>query len=61
MCYDIQTKRPASVIRTDHPLSSVDFYSDGATLALGTTNGKILIYDLRYELNLIKPLYALEA
>jgi protein NEDD1 len=49
VCYDINAKRSMSNFKTDFPLTSVDFGSDGTTLALGTINGKILIYDLRYK------------
>ena len=49
VCYDANVgKRAMSHFKTDFPLTSVDFAPDGTTLALGTTGGKILIYDLRY-------------
>lgn len=47
VCYDIQTKKPASTFATDQPLTSVDFAVDGTTLALGTSQGQVLLYDLR--------------
>jgi WD40 repeat protein len=31
----------------DSPLVSVDFMHDGVTLAVGSTRGKVFIYDLR--------------
>ena len=37
LCYDTMTKKPASKICTDLPLTSVDFAPDGTHLVLGTT------------------------
>ena len=45
--YDVQSRKLAATIKTDEPLTCVDFNQDGITLALGTSRGKILIYDLR--------------
>lgn len=32
----------------DNPLTSIDVMADGATVAVGSTRGKIYIYDLRH-------------
>lgn len=45
--YDVQGKKSVKVMTAEAPLTSVDFMSDGATLAVGSTRGKIYIYDLR--------------
>jgi protein NEDD1 len=37
VCYDTLTKKPASTIWTDQPLTSVDFALDGTNLVLGTS------------------------
>jgi len=48
VCYDTLTKKPASTISTELPLTSVEFASDGTNLVLGTTQGLVYLYDLRY-------------
>ncbi|KAK2571437.1 Protein NEDD1 [Acropora cervicornis] len=45
--YDVQGRKSVKVMTAESPLTSVDFMSDGATLAVGSTRGKIYIYDLR--------------
>ncbi|XP_020615589.1 protein NEDD1-like [Orbicella faveolata] len=45
--YDVQQKKSVKVMTAESPLTSVDFMSDGGTLAVGSTRGKIYIYDLR--------------
>lgn len=45
--YDVQQKKSVKVMMAESPLTSVDFMSDGGTLAVGSTRGKIYIYDLR--------------
>lgn len=37
----------AALIETDTPLTSCDWSFDGSTLAIGTANGKISLYDTR--------------
>ncbi|WAR25077.1 NEDD1-like protein [Mya arenaria] len=46
-CHDVQTKKVVKVINTDSPLTSIDTMSNGITIAVGTTRGQILNYDLR--------------
>ncbi|XP_031562509.1 protein NEDD1-like [Actinia tenebrosa] len=45
--YDVQGKKSVKVMTAEAPLTSVDFLHDGVTLAVGTTRGKICVYDLR--------------
>eukprot|EP00164_Ancoracysta_twista_P002699 GFYU01003593.1.p1 GENE.GFYU01003593.1~~GFYU01003593.1.p1 ORF type:complete len:817 (-),score=223.66 GFYU01003593.1:113-2563(-) len=45
--FDVQEKKTVKVLNTEAPLSSLSFLDDGVTIAAGTTNGKILIFDLR--------------
>ncbi|KAL5013981.1 hypothetical protein ScPMuIL_008251 [Solemya velum] len=45
--YDLHNKMPVKTMTVESPLTSVDMNSDGATLAVGSTRGKIYIYDLR--------------
>ena len=57
--YDIDTKRAVKqFIRTDFPLTAVELISDGRTVLLGTSQGKVLFYDLR---NFSRPLHTIEA
>lgn len=39
--------RVVKTLVTDSPLTSVSFMEDGVTIAVGSSNGKIMIYDLR--------------
>ncbi|KAK5927300.1 hypothetical protein CgunFtcFv8_012470, partial [Champsocephalus gunnari] len=47
MCYDTASKIVLRSIRVDSPLTAVDFSPDGTGLVVGSTQGKILHYDLR--------------
>uniref|UniRef100_A0A3B4VFP6 NEDD1 gamma-tubulin ring complex targeting factor n=1 Tax=Seriola dumerili TaxID=41447 RepID=A0A3B4VFP6_SERDU len=47
VCYDTASKIVLRSIRTDTPLTSVDFTLDGTGLVVGSTQGKIYQYDLR--------------
>ncbi|EDV19299.1 Protein NEDD1 [Trichoplax sp. H2] len=44
---DVKSKKVVKVIEADGPLSTIDFNTDGATLAVGTSRGKIILFDLR--------------
>lgn len=48
VCYDTQGKKPVKTMTADSPLTSIDVMADGATVAVGSTRGKIYIYDLRH-------------
>ncbi|XP_013787483.2 protein NEDD1-like, partial [Limulus polyphemus] len=45
--YDTQLKSFLKSFTCDEPLTAVDFMDDGVTLAVGTNQGKIHMYDLR--------------
>ena len=44
---DTKTKKVIMTIHCDNPLTAVDFDMDGVSMAVGTSRGKILVYDLR--------------
>ncbi|XP_067860703.1 protein NEDD1 [Heptranchias perlo] len=46
-CYDSSSKMLLRTISVEAPLTSIDFMTDGATLAVGSIRGKIYVYDLR--------------
>lgn len=45
--YDIQEKRVVKTMELDAPITSLAFYGEGHTIAIGTLYGNIQIYDLR--------------
>ena len=45
--YDVQAKKLVKSVTCEAPVCSLDFMNDGFTVAVGTQNGKVLIYDLR--------------
>eukprot|EP00095_Tigriopus_kingsejongensis_P012678 maker-scaffold22_size673200-snap-gene-3.21 protein:Tk12678 transcript:maker-scaffold22_size673200-snap-gene-3.21-mRNA-1 annotation:"mgc81767 protein" len=45
--YDVKSGETCTTLKTDYPLTSVAALLSGNTIALGTSNGKVLIYDLR--------------
>ncbi|XP_063783814.1 protein NEDD1 isoform X2 [Pseudophryne corroboree] len=47
ICYDVASKILLQTIVAESPLTAVDFMPDGATLAAGSSRGKIYLYDLR--------------
>lgn len=47
VCYDVQGKKPVKTLMAESPLTSIDVMSNGAILAVGSTRGKIFMYDLR--------------
>ncbi|XP_069140779.1 protein NEDD1-like [Argopecten irradians] len=47
ICYDLEGKKYPKVITAESPLTSVDVMPDGVIVAVGSTLGKIFIYDLR--------------
>lgn len=48
--YDSGSRRPASSTSYEAPFSSLAFKDDGWTLAAGTSNGRVVFYDLRGKL-----------
>lgn len=51
----VRTCRELRLMSFRHPVTSLSLCADGKTLAVGTMNGEILIYDLR---GTITPLYS---
>ncbi|XP_048738693.2 protein NEDD1-like isoform X2 [Ostrea edulis] len=47
ICFDVQSKKQVKSISVDSPLTSVDVKSDGVTVLVGSTRGKVFLYDLR--------------
>ncbi|KAM3927010.1 protein NEDD1 [Leptodactylus fuscus] len=47
ICYDVSSKTLLQTVIAESPLTAVDFMPDGATLAVGSSRGKIYLYDLR--------------
>ncbi|OWF54240.1 protein NEDD1-like isoform X2 [Mizuhopecten yessoensis] len=58
ICYDLEGKKYPKVIVAESPLTSIDVMPDGATVAVGSTRGKIYIYDLRQGDTPVKVLNA---
>lgn len=56
LCLSFQ--RLVKTIVADTPLTAVDFMPDGATLAIGTSRGKIYQYDLRMLKSPVKTISA---
>ncbi|XP_019634275.1 PREDICTED: protein NEDD1-like isoform X3 [Branchiostoma belcheri] len=46
-CYDVQGKSIVRTMTAESPLTAVDLMYDGATLVVGSTRGKVYLYDLR--------------
>ncbi|KAJ8381920.1 hypothetical protein SKAU_G00026980 [Synaphobranchus kaupii] len=47
ICYDTSSKIVLRSMRVESPLTAIDFMPDGAGLAVGSTQGKVYLYDLR--------------
>ncbi|KAM4036106.1 protein NEDD1 [Anomaloglossus baeobatrachus] len=58
ICYDVSSKILLQTVVADSPLTAVDFMPDGATLAVGSSRGKIYLYDLRMLSSPIKTVNA---
>ncbi|KAK3102805.1 hypothetical protein FSP39_014046 [Pinctada imbricata] len=56
--YDLKSMKPVNIKVTERPLTSLDVMSDGATIATGSINGKISVYDLRKGSSPIKVIDA---
>ena len=48
VCCDPTTKKTVMTLKCEYPLTCVDFQQNGVSLAVGTSHGKILQYDLRH-------------
>ncbi|XP_068132997.1 protein NEDD1 isoform X2 [Hyperolius riggenbachi] len=58
ICYDVSSKIVLQTVVAESPLTAVDFMPDGATLAVGSSRGKIYLYDLRMFSSPIKTVGA---
>jgi len=47
VCCDTKTKKMIMSIQCENPLTAADFDIDGVSMAVGTSRGKVLVYDLR--------------
>jgi len=47
VCCDTKTKKIIMSIQCENPLTAADFDIDGVSMAVGTSRGKVLVYDLR--------------
>ncbi|XP_036373864.1 protein NEDD1 [Megalops cyprinoides] len=47
ICYDTSSKIVLRSMRVESPLTAIDFMPDGAGLAVGSTQGRVYLYDLR--------------
>ncbi|KAL2775880.1 protein NEDD1 isoform b [Daubentonia madagascariensis] len=56
--YDTSSKMVVKTLVADTPLTAVDFMPDGATLAIGSSRGKIYQYDLRMLKSPVKTISA---
>ncbi|XP_007947958.2 protein NEDD1 [Orycteropus afer afer] len=56
--YDTSSKKVVKTLVADAPLTAVDFMADGATLAIGSSRGKIYQYDLRMLKSPVKTISA---
>jgi protein NEDD1 len=54
--HDIRARKSVSSLSIDSPATALDMASDGATVAVGTANGIVHIFDLQ---NAASPLYSL--
>ena len=47
ICYDVVSNRVIKTMPTGDVLTSVDMLSDGSTLVVGSSRGRLSVYDLR--------------
>jgi hypothetical protein len=47
ICHDTKSRKSVFNLQLEFPCTCVDFDTDGTTVAVGTSRGKILVYDLR--------------
>ncbi len=57
VCYDADVGRRVSEFKADSPLTSLEALPDGRSVALGTSSGKVLLYDLR---SYVRPVLVVE-
>ncbi|XP_041110011.1 protein NEDD1-like isoform X2 [Polyodon spathula] len=58
ICYDTSSKKVLRGMVAESPLTAIDFMPDGAVLAVGSSRGKIYLYDLRMLTSPVKTVSA---
>ncbi|XP_006633249.2 protein NEDD1 [Lepisosteus oculatus] len=58
ICYDTSSKIVLRSLRVESPLTAIDFMPDGAVLAVGSSQGKVYLYDLRMLTSAVKTVAA---
>ncbi|XP_053319096.1 protein NEDD1 [Spea bombifrons] len=58
ICYDVSRKLHLQTVVAESPLTAFDFMPDGLTLAVGSSRGKIYLYDLRMLTSPVKTVSA---
>ena len=58
ICYDVNSNKVIKMMSGADPLTSVDLLSDGATLVVGSSRGRLSVYDLRKASQPVKSLAA---
>ena len=48
--YDIRIQKKVKDIKVEEPIKSGDFHNNGHSIAIGTSMGNLLVYDLRKDL-----------
>ncbi|KAL4331874.1 hypothetical protein GQ457_07G018120 [Hibiscus cannabinus] len=56
--YDSGSRRPSAFVSNEAPFTSLAFRDDGWTLAAGTNNGRVVLYDIRGKLQPFTALHA---
>ena len=47
ICHDTKSRKSVFTLALDQPCTCLDFEMDGTTVAVGTSRGKVNVYDLR--------------
>ncbi|KAL2093579.1 hypothetical protein ACEWY4_010891 [Coilia grayii] len=58
ICYDTSSKIVVRNVKLDSPLTAIEFFPDGTSLVVGSTQGQIYQYDLRNLSVLVKTIPA---
>ncbi|XP_064417871.1 protein NEDD1 isoform X2 [Latimeria chalumnae] len=58
ICYDTSSKMLLRTVVAEHPLTAVEFMPDGAMIAVGSSRGRIYLYDLRMLTSPLKSIGA---
>ncbi|XP_063053649.1 protein NEDD1 [Engraulis encrasicolus] len=58
ICYDTSSKIVVRNVKSDSPLTAIEFFPDGTSLVVGSTQGQLHLYDLRNLSVLVKTIPA---